>query len=47
MDILKELNEVPVSLRGLNRQAVEDLIGKILKECEQDKDTTIADPDSG
>lgn len=43
MDILKELNEVPVSLRGLNRQAVEELIGKILKECEQDKDTTMAE----
>lgn len=43
MDILKELDEVKTSFRGLDKKAVEDLIGVILKECEEEKDKSMAD----
>ena len=43
MDILKELDEVKNTLWGLDKAAVQDFIGEILKECEKDKDNSMSD----
>ena len=43
MDIVKKLEELKTGFRGYDKEAVHTFIQEILRECEQDKDSSMAE----